>query len=70
MIWGLMTLLYGIGLSTAIELMQLVGRRVLFEFDDIIDNGVGTVVGVLLYFVMRWIVEKALPPNDDDLKTI
>jgi glycopeptide antibiotics resistance protein len=49
--------------------MQLVGRRGLFEFDDIIDNGVGTVVGVLLYFVMRWIVEKALPPNDD-VKTI
>lgn len=48
--WGLTTLLYGIGLSTVIELMQSVGNRGLFEFDDIFDNGIGTLVGVIVFF--------------------
>lgn len=68
--WLLAALLYGIGLSTVVELMQLVGHRGLFEFDDIIDNGIGTLAGMLLFMVVRWMVEMVWHPNaDDELKT-
>lgn len=38
-------LLFGIAISSTIEILQLVWRRGLFEFDDIFHNGLGCLVG-------------------------
>ena len=38
--------------SLSIELLQLVTSRGLFEFDDILHNTVGAVVGVVIYYVI------------------
>ena len=41
-------LLIGIGISFSIELLQLVLCRGLFEFDDIIHNSLGFLIGILI----------------------
>ena len=41
-------LLIGIGISSSIELLQLVLCRGLFEFDDIIHNSLGFLIGILI----------------------
>ena len=40
-------LLIGIGISFSIELLQLVLCRGLFEFDDIIHNSLGFLIGIV-----------------------
>ena len=44
-------LLSGALLSAAIELTQLISHRGLFEYDDIIHNTLGTIVGIALFYV-------------------
>ena len=39
-------ILIGLGFSVVIELIQLVAHLGLFEFDDVIHNTIGTVIGV------------------------
>ncbi len=39
--------------SVVIEVTQLITRRALFEFDDIIHNTIGTIVGVTIFMLMR-----------------
>lgn len=41
-------LVIGMGTSFAIELLQLITCRGLFEFDDIIHNGIGCMMGTVL----------------------
>ena len=41
-------LLIGIGISSSIELLQLVLCRWLFEFDDIIHNSLGFLIGIVI----------------------
>lgn len=41
------------GISVGIEIAQLVTRRGLFEFDDIIHNTLGAVVGLGLWMLVR-----------------
>ena len=41
-------LLIGIGISFSIELLQLVLCRGLFEFDDIIHNSLGFLIGIVI----------------------
>ena len=41
-----------------IELAQLVSYRELFEFDDVIHNTLGTVIGVLLVLGMRKLLKR------------
>lgn len=41
-------LVFGIIVSTGIELLQLILCRGLFEFDDIIHNGFGCMVGTVV----------------------
>jgi glycopeptide antibiotics resistance protein len=41
-------LVIGMGTSFVIELLQLITCRGLFEFDDIIHNGVGCMMGAVL----------------------
>ena len=43
----------GFGISLMIEVVQLISCRGLFEFDDIIGNVLGVIVGYGLYRVTR-----------------
>ena len=40
-------------ISLSIELLQLITSRGLFEFDDILHNSLGAVIGVGLFLVFR-----------------
>lgn len=57
-LWKWKGIIAGIGVSFVIELLQLITRRGLFEFDDILHNMVGTVIGVCLYITVEAIVKK------------
>jgi glycopeptide antibiotics resistance protein len=48
----------GLLLSALIELMQLVSYRGLFEFDDIVHNTLGVVIGIVLYIIVSSIVKR------------
>ena len=48
----LITVICGFVLTTAIELIQLIFHRGLFEFDDIFHNTLGTVIGIGIYLLM------------------
>ena len=52
-IWRWRSVVYAAGLSCIIELAQLIFRRGLFEFDDIIHNSLGAVIGCLLYMFIQ-----------------
>lgn len=39
--------------STVVEIVQLLTRRGMFEFDDIIYNSVGAALGFVLYLMLR-----------------
>jgi len=42
------SMLFLIGFSATIEIIQLVGQVGLFEWDDIFDNGLGGLLGYLI----------------------
>ena len=46
--WGLKVVLIGFLLSVSIEIVQLVFRIGLFEFDDMIGNTVGCLIGTVI----------------------
>ena len=50
-IWRWKGLLVAVGLSAAIEILQLVTDRRLCEFDDVLHNIIGAVVGVGIVMV-------------------
>lgn len=45
----------GILLSVFIEVSQLIFHRGLFEFDDIIHNSLGMLIGVGIFLLVSWI---------------
>lgn len=45
----IITIASAVGISLLIELLQLVTKRGLFEFDDIIHNTLGAVIGYGVY---------------------
>lgn len=50
-------LLIGIVISSSIELLQLILCRGLFEFDDIIHNSIGCMIGIFIgNFIERYII--------------
>ena len=56
---GLKVLFAGIIFSSTIEMLQLILWRGLFEFDDILNNAVGAVLGYCLYlFLQQWVSKK------------
>ena len=56
---GVKVLLAGIAFSCAIEVLQFVLWRGLFEFDDILNNAAGAVLGYCLYMALqRWVPNK------------
>lgn len=48
----------GVGFSVAIELIQLISKRGLFEFDDILHNTLGTLIGVSIHMLAETLVIK------------
>ena len=42
----------------AIELLQLISRRGLFEFDDILHNMLGAFIGVSIFVLVETVVKK------------
>ena len=59
-LWKWKGIIAGIGISLAVELIQLTSSRGLFEFDDIIHNSLGTVIGVLVFIISEKVVAKAI----------
>ena len=59
----------GFLLTTAIELIQLIFHRGLFEFDDIIHNTLGTVIGIGIYLLMVKILTVLCRGKEKSLKT-
>ena len=59
----------GAGLSCLIELLQLVLRRGLFEFDDIFDNFLGLLIGYGLALLMRTALQKLRSKGENNDKT-
>lgn len=52
-IWRWKGLLVAVGLSAAIEILQLITARGLCEFDDIIHNMIGAVIGIGIVMIGR-----------------
>ena len=55
-------------MSVAIESVQLVAKRGVFETDDIINNTVGGIVGFGLFYLGAWIVDRFRRMKHYDLK--
>lgn len=53
---GWKSILFAAGISLLIETVQLVSKVGLFEFDDIIHNTAGAVIGWLLFMLVRKII--------------
>ena len=56
-LWNWKGIIVGSGLSVAIELLQLISNRGLFEFDDILHNTLGTFIGVSIYLLVKTVVK-------------
>lgn len=51
------TLIVGTLLSLAIELTQLFGKLGLFEFDDIFNNAIGTLLGYMVFAIANGVLK-------------
>ena len=58
MIWRWRGLLFGLFFSISIEIIQLITRRGLFEFDDMMHNTLGTAIGISFVMIIRRLVDK------------
>ncbi|MBQ8823440.1 MAG: VanZ family protein [Lachnospiraceae bacterium] len=52
------SIVWGILFSWGIECMQLITQRGYFQLDDILTNGLGTVIGLILYTLAHGILKK------------
>ena len=57
-LWKWKGLFAGLGVSVAVELLQLISYRGLFEFDDILHNTLGTFIGISIYVLVATEVKK------------
>lgn len=62
-----LTILIGFSLSCLFEVMQLVLRCGLFEFDDIMHNTLGTFIGYVLYLLIERIRHGVSKKGDNQL---
>ena len=51
-------LFWGVLCSWGIECMQLITQRGYFQIDDIITNALGTVIGLILYAIVHFLMKK------------
>lgn len=59
-LWKWKGILAGIGLSIASEMLQLITERGLFEFDDIIHNTLGTLIGLMICIDIEKLIKKGI----------
>ena len=59
-LWKWKGILIGLGFSLSIELLQLITRRGWFEFDDLIHNTLGTLIGVAIYIIIMKLIKKEI----------
>ncbi|MBR2549687.1 MAG: VanZ family protein [Clostridiales bacterium] len=52
-----LSIIVGFLMSAGIELTQLLLHRGLFEFDDMVHNTLGTVIGLVLFLIVSGIVK-------------
>ena len=52
-LWKWKGILAGVGLSCAVEILQLITSRGLCEFDDVFHNVVGTAIGVSAVMIIK-----------------
>ena len=62
-LWKWRGMFAGIGVSAAIELLQLTSQRGLCEFDDILHNTLGTFIGVSIYMLAKTFVKRKRNKN-------
>lgn len=66
LIWKWKGLLVATGLSMGIEVLQLINQKGLCEFDDVIHNAIGAVIGICLYMAIGQIKVKRKARYDID----
>ena len=54
----MVSVVFGLLLSAAIEIIQFISHRGLFEFDDIVHNTLGVVIGIALYKIVSSIFKR------------
>lgn len=59
----LISVVIGVFLSSAIEIIQLIFHLGLFEFDDIFHNTLGTLIGIGIYVVLASLITKFIVKN-------
>ena len=57
-LWKWKGILAGIGISITSELLQLITHRGLMEFDDLVHNIFGTLIGVSIYIICEKLIKK------------
>ena len=63
-IWKLKALFVGLSISVSIETMQLITHRGLFEFDDILHNTIGTLIGIIVYIILEKVVKRNITNHE------
>lgn len=69
-VWYYLIMLFSVGWGVMMELFQLlmdVGRA--FEFNDIIGNSIGSLIGVFIYMIVAW-RKRRLDFSESPAKTI
>lgn len=61
--WILWITYFGLGLSVMIEFMQLIFCKGLFEFDDMIHNTLGAILGYLLWRLLMAFIYRVRNPK-------
>ena len=64
-IWRWRGLWVAVGLSVAIELLQLLNSRGLCEFDDVIHNCIGALIGIGIMMLVKDLVEMIRVSSSD-----
>lgn len=59
-LWKWKGILFGIGLSLSIEILQLLTCRGWFEFDDLFHNSLGALIGVIIYMIGIKLIKKEI----------
>lgn len=55
--WKCIGVIVGVGLSCVVEALQLVTARGLCEFDNVLHNTVGTIVGLCFFLTLKTILK-------------
>ena len=65
LLWRWREVLVAAGMSVVIEVLQLVSQRGLCEFDDVIHNCLGAVVGIAM--LMRTAIDRSKTEAENDV---